>query len=290
MWLLFCSFPVLLIRRRSFPSPRHLSPATSSPSSHFLHCPLLSTFATVQERLLLSANRGSCAHACWVGNGSRYCNESGRRRNRSLFGPKPTHGIEGRMCWGSCAHGHPPLLCQLYVCTSPSPLSAPYVHMHSCNENKVLFLVTLNKGLAPKGPNRLQHRPERVRGGGGLGLGPRGPGPSARPEAQGLRSHFPSPFSPYHNHSIATVPPYPYSHLRASTPFCCNQPPSDQRVNTVPIKAGGVSAYRGIIDPVCKSEVLVFLVSTFTTEAMCRSIDTRRIPLWALLRAHSMKY
>ena len=60
----------------------------------------------------------------------------------------------------------------------------------ACNEHKVFFLVTLKKGLTPKGPNRLQHRPERVRGGGGLGPGPRGPGPGARPQAQGLRSHF----------------------------------------------------------------------------------------------------
>ena len=88
------------------PNPTHLkcldlgpSPSTSSPSSHSLHCPLLSTFSTVQEPLLLSANRGSCAHACWVGKGSRYCNESGRRRNRSLVGPS----IGGRGSRSACA-------------------------------------------------------------------------------------------------------------------------------------------------------------------------------------------
>ena len=34
----------------------------------------------------------------------------------------------------------------------------------ACNEHKVFFLVTLKKGLTPKGPNRVQHRAERVRG------------------------------------------------------------------------------------------------------------------------------
>ena len=54
----------------------------------------------------------------------------------------------------------------------------------ACNEHKVFFLVTLEKGLTPKGPNRVQHRPERVRGEGGLGLGPGAPDPVPDPRSR----------------------------------------------------------------------------------------------------------
>ena len=55
----------------------------------------------------------------------------------------------------------------------------------ACNENEVFFLVNLKKGLIPKALNRLQHRPERVLGGGGLGLGPGTPDSVPDPRPRG---------------------------------------------------------------------------------------------------------